>query len=103
MQPTTERALVSIYRSPRKQDMYLYVAKTAGFKEVPEALLKQFGSPTHVMDLLITRNKKLARVEAGRLLDELMERGFYLQMPPAKDDYLLNLYKEPLPGRDSGT
>lgn len=102
MQPTTERALVSIYRSSRKQEMYLYVAKTAGLTEVPEALLTQFGKPVHVMDMLITRNKKLARVDAGRLLDDLLERGFYLQMPPAKEEYLLNLYKEPQPGRDSG-
>lgn len=99
MRPTTERALVSIYRSPRKAEMYLYVPKVNGLNDLPEALLKSFGTPTHVMDLLLTRDKKLARVDTGRVLDDLLERGFYLQMPPAKEDYMLNLYKEPTPDR----
>lgn len=100
MRPTTERALVSIYRSPRKAEMYLYVPKVDGLKPVPEALLKQFGTPSHVMDMLLTRDKRLARADAARVLDDLIERGFYLQMPPPKDDYLLDLYKEPAPDRD---
>lgn len=77
------KRLCSIYRSPKKEGMYLYVPKDAGFDEVPEALLKQMGTPGHVMDLLLTPEKKLARVDVNDVLRELADKGFYLQMPPS--------------------
>ncbi|GGX61093.1 YcgL domain-containing protein [Saccharospirillum salsuginis] len=101
MKPTSDRALVSIYRSPRKSEMYLYVPKVNGLKDVPEVLLEHFGQPHHVMDMLLKRDRKLARVDTGRLLDQLIERGYYLQMPPSKDDYMLDLYREPKPDPDA--
>ena len=102
MRPTNERALVSIYRSPSKAEMYLYVPKVNGLKEVPETLIEHFGEPRHVMDMLLNRDRKLARADTGRVLDDLIERGYYLQMPPSKDGYMLDLYREPAPDRDMG-
>jgi len=101
MQPTNDRALVSIYRSSRKAEMYLYVPKVNGLNDLPEGLLDHFGQPNHVMDMLLKRDRKLARADTGRVLDQLIERGYYLQMPPSKDDYMLDLYREPAPGRDA--
>ena len=98
MKPTNERALVSIYRSSRKAEMYLYVPKVNGLNDLPEALLKQFGKPHHVMDMLLTRDKKLARADTERVLNDLIERGFFLQMPPSKDDLLLDPHRKPAPG-----
>lgn len=90
MIPTTERALVSIYRSSIKQEMYLYVPKDTDLERMPQALMEHFGKPTLVMDLLLNRERKLARVDTGRVLDELAEKGFYLQMPPNHKDRMLN-------------
>lgn len=84
MQATTERALVSIFRSPRRAEMYLYMARPARFESLPEALLQQFGEPEHVMDLLLTPQRRLARVDVSRVLAGIVEQGFYLQMPPTQ-------------------
>lgn len=83
MQPTNERALVSIFRSPRRAEMYLYLPRPAQFDQLPEALQTQFGEPEHVMDLLLTPERRLARVDVVRVLNGIIEQGFYLQLPPS--------------------
>lgn len=93
MTPTNERALVRIYRSNRKQGMYLYVPKQDDLQKLPAPLLQQFGKPTLVMDLLLTRDRRLARVDAGRVLDELVAKGFYLQMPPAAEELMPDAHR----------
>ncbi|MCV6590914.1 MAG: YcgL domain-containing protein [Marinobacterium sp.] len=86
--------IVSIYKSPRKDEMYIYTDKREGLEKVPEALLQMFGSPKHVMDMPLKADRKLARVETEKVLEGLDEKGYYLQMPPPKDDYLLDLYRD---------
>lgn len=80
------RRLVSIYRSPRRDGMYLYVDRKEGLARVPDALRELFGTPQHAMDLLVTAERKLARVAAADVLAKIAEQGFYLQMPPLPDD-----------------
>ena len=72
----------SVYRSPKKEGMYLYVPKENPFERVPEELLKTFGVPGHVMDLDLTPDRKLARASAPDVLQGLRQNGYYLQMPP---------------------
>lgn len=79
--------------------MYLYVDKKEGMERVPDELKEIFGKPEEVMTLLITEEKKLARTDGARVLAQIEEKGFYLQMPPAKEAYLLDLYKAPTEGR----
>lgn len=84
--------LVSVYKSPKRDEMFLYVPKADGLGKVPAALLEMFGTPRHVMDIPLKPGRDLARVSAERLREELEGKGFYLQMPPPKEDYLLDLY-----------
>ncbi|NRB40696.1 MAG: YcgL domain-containing protein [Pseudomonadales bacterium] len=77
--------ICSIYRSSRKEGMYLYVAKTDGLKKVPEALKELFGTAKLAMTMLLGEDKKLARVDAQDVLSGIAEKGFYLQMPPADE------------------
>jgi uncharacterized protein YcgL (UPF0745 family) len=91
-----DKMICSIYRSPKKDEMYLYVAKAKGLTDVPEALLKMFGQPQHRMDMLLTEEKQLARATAADILLDIDEKGYYLQMPPVRDEYLLDLYKAPV-------
>ncbi|USE35665.1 YcgL domain-containing protein [Endozoicomonas sp. SCSIO W0465] len=90
------KSLVSIYKSPKREGMYLYLNKGATLeKTLPEALLTAFGKPVHVFDLLLTPEKKLARVETATVLQQLADIGYYLQMPPKEqDDYLIKLPDE---------
>lgn len=97
------QVICSIYKSVRKDEMYLYVSKADGLKRVPEALLEMFGKPKHVSDLLLTPARKLARADITKVLDDISAKGYYLQMPPPKEDYLLDLYNpDDSKYRDSG-
>lgn len=93
------KMICSVYKSTKKDEMYLYVDKREDLQRVPEPLLEMFGVPKQAMTLLITPEKKLARAEAADVLAQIREKGYYLQMPPAKEEYLLDLYKAPTEGR----
>ncbi|HET8730941.1 MAG TPA: YcgL domain-containing protein [Moraxellaceae bacterium] len=84
--------LVSVYKSAKKDEMFLYVLKADGLGKVPAPMLELFGAPVHVMDIPLKPGRDLARVTGERLREELATRGFYLQMPPPREDYLLDLY-----------
>jgi uncharacterized protein YcgL (UPF0745 family) len=86
--------ICSIYKSPRKDEMYLYVDKRDALSRVPEPLLEMFGQPQHVMDMPLKADRKLARVEASKVLEGIEEKGYFLQMPPPKEEYLLDLYQD---------
>ena len=89
-----KREIVRIFKSPKKNEAYLYTRKSQPLDELPESLLAVFGTPELVMDMLLTPEKKLARAEADKVLEALETQGFYLQMPPPKEDYMLDLYRE---------
>jgi uncharacterized protein YcgL (UPF0745 family) len=71
-----------VYRSPRKQEMYLYLAGEDAFDRVPETLLESFGDPILVIELELNPERKLAREDVNTVMSNLDERGFHLQMPP---------------------
>jgi len=71
-----------IYRSPRKDEMYLYLAEEEAFDDLPDALVARFGAPQFVMELDLSPERTLARVEVTSVIDGLKENGFFLQMPP---------------------
>ncbi len=86
------KQICDIYKSPREQEMYLYVKKSDALSRVPEALLEKFGQPRHVMTLLLQPGKKLARVDVEKVLEQLDSTGYYLQMPPPKDPEMLQIH-----------
>jgi uncharacterized protein YcgL (UPF0745 family) len=71
-----------VYRSPRKDEMYLYLRDEDDFSCVPEALLSRFGSPAKVMQLTLTHQRHLAREDVFKVMENLRHQGFHLQMPP---------------------
>ncbi len=71
-----------VYRSPRKQEMYLYLAEEDGFNKVPDALLEKFGQPILVIELELSPERKLAREDVNTVMANLRSQGFHLQLPP---------------------
>lgn len=71
-----------VYRSPRKQEMYLYLADEDAFDKVPEALLESFGEPILVIELELSPERPLAREDVNAVMANLDDQGFHLQMPP---------------------
>lgn len=74
--------LVKVYKTQRKADMYLFVDFAEDLQRVPETLLEQFGTPELALSLSLSSDKKLARAEAGAVLEAIAESGYFLQMPP---------------------
>ncbi len=64
--------------------MYIYVEFGKGLAALPENLLDKLGSPTKVMSLELTPDKKLARADTKKVIEKIAEQGFYLQMPPSQ-------------------
>lgn len=94
------KRICSIYKSPRKNEMYLYVFKAEGLERVPEALLPFFGTPAHAFDLVLTPERKLAREDIVKVLENLENQGYHLQMPPAEEEYIEHLPEELLRRND---
>jgi uncharacterized protein len=82
------KLLCQVFKSPRKQEMYLYVDKARGLVDVPEVLMTQFGEPQAVMTLLLDPQRKLARADIAEVLADIAEKGYYLQMPPTAAELL---------------
>ncbi|MBE8595092.1 YcgL domain-containing protein [Xenorhabdus sp. BG5] len=83
-----------IYRSPKRDQTYLYIEKRGNFSRVPEALLKAFGEPQYSMMISLSERKKLANADIEKVKTALSEQGFYLQVPPPVES-LLNAHLAP--------
>lgn len=79
-----------IYRSSRKDDLYLYLQEVDNFERVPEALMRLFGTPTLVMELRLHPQRTLAREDVGQVIKNLRHQGFHLQMPPTIEPAILH-------------
>ncbi len=88
------KRLCTVYRSTKVDQLYLYVDLRDDLKRVPEALLEHFGRPQLAMKMALDPAKPLARADVNKVLQAIDENGFYLQMPPQKEDYLLDLHRD---------
>lgn len=80
--------LCTIYKSVKEEGMYLYVPKNKGLRDVPGPLINMFGKPKRVMDLVLKESRSLSRADIATVITELKCKGYYLQMPPPKENLL---------------
>ena len=73
-----------VYKSLKKEELYLYLEKQDDFSTIPEPLLNSLGRLELVMDLDLTSEQKLAREDVNKVLVSLQEKGFFVQMPPTR-------------------
>lgn len=86
----------SIYKSKKKEGMFLFVRKEKALREVPEALLELFGQEKLFTHMILDEQKKLARVDASKVISEITGKGYYLQMPEEIPEYRKALAKDGL-------
>ena len=79
------KVLCSVFKSTRRDAMYLYVDKTQGLSRVPKALLESFGKPVHTLTFLLQPGRKLAVEDADKVMANIRDRGFHLQLPPGRE------------------
>lgn len=80
--------LCAVYKSIRKSQTYLFIAKRDDFSSVPDLLLTQFGPPQLISLLNINLQTKFALAEADKILSAITNKGYYLQLPPPPVDHL---------------
>lgn len=88
------KTFISIYKSPKREGMYVYLEKERGLSKLPESLIELFGKPILVTHMMVDENKKFAKVNVNDLLNSLKEKGFYLQVPDPLPEYRQFLVKQ---------
>ncbi|PVX33087.1 hypothetical protein C8D76_10953 [Pasteurella langaaensis DSM 22999] len=83
--------LCAIYKSAKKEGMYLYVEKRDQFDSLPDALRSLFGKPIFVMLFNLAGSKPLIQANNQDVMDKIKAQGFYLQMPKQEENLLEQL------------
>jgi hypothetical protein len=72
-----------IYKSTKKDELYLYISKKDDFSDVPQELYDSMGKePVFVMELELSADRPLAREDVNTVMKNLKTQGFHVQMPP---------------------
>jgi len=80
--------LCAVYRSPKKEQTYLFIKQRDDFSDVPAPLMSTFGTPQLVTMVNLATKEKLAMADIEKVKANLNEQGYYLQLPPPKEDLL---------------
>ena len=80
--------LCAVYKSPKKEQTYLFIKQRDDFSLVPEALMATFGTPALVTMVNLATKEKLALADIAKVKQNLDEQGFYLQLPPPQENLL---------------
>lgn len=80
---------VFVYQSQKKPGTYLYLGERDGFTRVPELIQHPFLQWHPTFDFELHPQRKLARMDAQVLINNLQEHGFYLQFPTSMLDPLV--------------
>ena len=73
-----------VYKSLRKQETFLFVLKENDFSRVPEPILEALGNVEKLIELELTPERQMARGKASHIINDLLEKGFHLQLPPTE-------------------
>ncbi|MEH6502592.1 MAG: YcgL domain-containing protein [Cycloclasticus sp.] len=76
----------AIYKTKKRDGLYLYVKEQDDFSDVPAEVMQQFPEPEHVFDLELSDERPLARESVIVVMKNLTTQGFHLQMPPKLED-----------------
>ena len=80
---------VFVYKSQRKTDTYLYLAKPDSFDTVPEPIQLPLRPWQFVLEFELTPQRRLPRIDAALQANNLNLQGFYLLFPPGALDPLV--------------
>ena len=83
-----------IYKSRRKDGLYIYLPQKDDFSNMPQALYDSIGQePIFVMEVTLSQERQLAQEDVNTVMKNLEEQGFHIQMPPVSNN--LTTFKEP--------
>lgn len=72
-----------VYKSRRKADTYVFLAARDDFARLPEPVRASLGALEFVLEVALTPERTLARADPAVVRENLVLRGFHLQIPPS--------------------
>jgi uncharacterized protein len=73
--------LCCIYRSSKKEGLYVYVLEDAGLDHLPDPVMKQLGEPTLALTVDLSKRTSLGQENIAEVRSNLESQGFHIQMP----------------------
>jgi len=70
---------VTVYRSSKKDGLYVYVAPGTELASLPAPVLKQLGEPEIALELDLSTRERLSNADIGEVRESLQNSGFYVQ------------------------
>lgn len=70
-----------VYRSSKKDGLYVYLAEEDGLSQLPEPVLHQLGEPELAMTIDLATRTSLGHENIDVVRENLKEQGFHVQMP----------------------
>jgi uncharacterized protein YcgL (UPF0745 family) len=74
--------ICNVFRSDKKKETFLYLARGTEFEDLPVELQNLFGQPQPVMGLVLSPKRKLAQADVNMVIENLKNYGYFLQLPP---------------------
>jgi uncharacterized protein YcgL (UPF0745 family) len=75
----------TVLRSSLRAFTYIYLRVGHDYTDLPAPLKKVFGEPEFVMDLDLSPERKLALEDVDKVMQNLSDQGYHLQLPPQED------------------
>lgn len=89
--------MVLVYRSSKKDGLYVYVLEESMLERLPDPLLKQLGSPEQALTFDLETRKTLGSENPDEVRANLNERGYHVQMPRSVEAILAEIADQQSP------
>jgi len=70
-----------VYRSSKKDGLYVYLAEEDGLNQLPAPVLHQLGEPELAMTIDLAKRASLGHENIDDVRKNLEDQGFHVQMP----------------------
>ena len=77
---------IEVFKGSRREETYLMLPADAGLDSVPEQLQTQFGEAKPFLRFELHQDRSLAQADAKVVLAAIESQGFYLQLPPSREE-----------------
>tara|TARA_Y200000002_G_C22273273_1_gene493065 strand:+ start:329 stop:598 length:270 start_codon:yes stop_codon:yes gene_type:complete len=73
---------VAVFKTARRPDTFLFLPEGLPPNEWPDGLQEIFMPAEKVLSLSLTAEQPLAAQSATRVMEEIVGKGYFLQLPP---------------------
>lgn len=77
-----------VYRSLKKKGLYVYLPELDEFSKIPDSVKKSIGDLEFALEIELHEDRKLAKENASKVINNIKSNGFHIQMPTDIEDLL---------------